>query len=566
MLGGVSLLRYFKPGSLRQGLILIVLVALLPVALVSIVQGMSTLENTRNLATSRLQATAKAVAERQRDPFIIAQHLLTSVASNPEVRNISPRCDEVLAVNRQNSSPIVNFVRSDATGLVRCSVLPYAPGTSLGGENWWQLGIKSKGTTISAPVLGVISQRRVLTLMLPVRRADGSQHGAVSASIDLRQLSKSVAGSPEGKNGIIAIVANNGQTFVGNQPALPFVANARIASGLVGSAESPDGQMWMYSVAPIYGPDLKVIYAEPQDRLMAAGVSQIRASILLPIGSILLASLAIWFGTHRLVGRWLTDLGRVAGSFARGDFSGDRVRFESAPTEISELSANLHTMAENIDKRNQELTLALEAKTELTREVHHRVKNNLQIITSLLTLQAGRVEEPSAQQVLGQTRARISALALIHRLLYQQDPDSERGEVALDNLIGELCGQLRTANRDKPGVELHCNTSAHAIAVDNAVPLALFAVEAVTNAYRHAFANGRSGNITLAFQQEGAEDVLTVDDDGHGFDADDDVGQMGLELMNAFASQLGGSLKIESKLNSGSHVTLRFPASAALRA
>ena len=160
---------------------------------------------------------------------------------------------------------------------------------------------------------------------------------------------------------------------------------------------------------------------------------------------------------------------------------------------------------------------------------------------------------------------RISALALIHRLLYQQDPDSERGEVALDNLIGELCGQLRTANRDNPGVELHCNTSAHAIAVDNAVPLALFAVEAVTNAYRHAFANGRSGNITLAFQQEGAEDVLTVDDDGHGFDADDDVGQMGHELMNAFASQLGGSLKIESKLNSGSHVTLRFRASAALR-
>ena len=88
------------------------------------------------------------------------------------------------------------------------------------------------------------------------------------------------------------------------------------------------------------------------------------------------------------------------------------------------------------------LHAAIDAKTALTSEVHHRVKNNLQIVSSLLNLQAGRITDPAAREALTQTRARIGALAQIHRLLYEKAHDSEM--VDLSHLLNDLCTQLRS--------------------------------------------------------------------------------------------------------------------------
>lgn len=544
---------------------MIVFAALLPMVLVSAFLGVSTLENTQNLASSRLIANAKAIAERERDPFIIAQHLLMTVAANRDVEDMGVGCNDGLIAGLRDYKPIVNFARTDASGAVRCSVLPFKEGATLADADWWQRGIKRPEMTISQPVVGNIFQRKVLILMLPIRTAAGVQNGALSAGIDIGYLEDTVARAPESRSSIISIVTSDGQSVASNSAFnFPFKEHGRPND--VQLIRAPDGEVWMYSVAKLYGSDLHVVYAERRSKLMAGAISQIRTSIILPLISIFLATLAIWFGTHRLVVRWLRDLGRIADSFARGDFSGDRTRFENAPAEIAELSADLHSMAEVIDNRSRDLTSALEAKTDLTREVHHRVKNNLQIITSLLTLQAGRMDDELAREVLGQTRARISALALIHRLLYQHDTEDERGRVALENLMSELCVQLRTANRNKSGVDLQCDASAHSIEIDQAVPLALFAVEAVTNAFRHAFPDGRKGTIRLAFEHIGSDAVLTITDNGQGFFPDDTIEQMGLELMSAFASQLGGTLKIESDAESGSRVTLRFPVSCAVGA
>ena len=93
------------------------------------------------------------------------------------------------------------------------------------------------------------------------------------------------------------------------------------------------------------------------------------------------------------------------------------------------------------------------------------------------------------------------------------------------------------------------------------MPLALFAVEALTNAYRHAFPDAGVGKITLKFEQKDDNGTLVITDNGTGFEADDDIGQMGLELMNAFASQLSGKVSIQSRINAGSLIMLTFPAS-----
>ncbi len=535
------------------------LAALFPVVVVSAIQGFATLENTRNLAVSRLEANARAVAERERDAFVIAQHLLMTVAGNTDVRNMTSDCDDALATGLRDYRPITNFVRSDAKGTVRCSVLPHPASINFAKYNWWQNGIRADRLTLfKSPVLGDISRRQILIMMLPLRDSEGNQDGALTAGIDVEQLRKLLLNAPEARMGSVAIVTAEGGIVAEGRKPLQFKPDMSLKPGIGKIGKSASGT-WMYSAVRLYSDELFLLYAEPTKLLMSTAVSQVRISILLPLVSIFLASLAIWFGTNRLVVRWLKDLGRVANRFSKGEYTGDREKFGHAPLEIAELSADLHAMAEVIDKRSRDLTTALDAKTELTREVHHRVKNNLQIITSLLTLQSSRVEEAGAKLVLAQTRARISALALIHRLLYEQDTENKQGHVLIDGLVDELCAQLRTANKTSTRVDLKAATQTIPVHIDLAVPLALFVVEAVTNAYRHAFPPDTAGTITVEFSRNGAEASMTITDNGRGFQTAGASGQMGTELMNAFASQVEGRFNVESEVGRGTRVSLTFP-------
>ena len=545
---------------MRQGLILVVFAALLPVVVASFFQGLSTLENTRKLAFERLSSTASAIAERQRDPFVIAQHLLLAHATNADVINVTDRCNSALRASLSNYPPVTNIARTTADGVVRCSAVPFAGPINLTNEPWWQRGVNANGMTITkAPIFAPIVRRDVLFLILPIRDADGQRDGTLTAAIDVNYLRRALQTAGEADEGTLAIVTRDGDIVAQGNRKLAFKPDVRAGPDQPNEARDTNGTTWIYTLHKLYSSDLFVIYAEPREQLMALAVWQIRASILLPLISILLASVAIWVGTNRLALIWLRDLRSVSGRFAKGDFTGDRRRFDGAPEEIAAFSADLHSMADVIDRRNTDLTQALEAKSLLTREVHHRVKNNLQIINSLLTLQSGRVREGAAKEVLAQTRARISALALIHRLLYEQDNGYERGEVSIDNLMVELCTQLRGASRSQSNVELICQASKFPVPIDYAVPLTLFVVEAVTNAFRHAFPAETRGAVNLKFQLEDGDALLEISDNGQGFLVSDEAGQMGTELMRGFATQVNGKLSITSIEGVGTCVILNFP-------
>lgn len=550
---------FFRPLTLRHGLILIVFAALLPVVVASVIQGFSALNSTRDMAMGRLSAHASAIAERQRDPFIIAQHLLLALATNADVTKMSGGCDAALRASLSNYRPVTNLARTSADGVLRCSVLPHEREINLANEGWWQRGARAKGMTITkAPIYAPLAQRNVLFLILPLRTADGQQDGTLTAAIDIDYLRNALLKVQEGKTGAVAIVTRDAVIVAQGKQRLTFAPNLDARQDEAQLAKGRDGTEWLYTFHKLYSSELFVVYAQPRAQVMGTAVSQVRASIFLPLVSILLASLAIWIGTNRLALVWLRALRNVARRFASGDFTGDRARFKNAPEEIAALSADLHSMADVIHRRNTDLTHALEAKSLLTREVHHRVKNNLQIINSLLTLQSGRVQEGAAKEVLAQTRARIRALALIHRLLYEQDNGYDRGEVPIGNLMAELCAQLRGASRTSPKVELTCQASDFPVPVDYAVPLTLFVVEAVTNAFRHAFAAGSTGAVTMRLQLNGNRAILDISDNGQGYVVSDKNGQMGTELMRGFATQVDGTLDIMSNVGSGTRVLLTF--------
>jgi len=550
---------------MRQGLILIVIVALLPVVFAGVVQGVTAFQNTRNFAMQRLGSNASAVAERERDPFVIAQHLLRALATNSDVKNMAAGCVGALRSALGVNSPVSNVARTAADGTVRCSAVPHTRTINLASDSWWQQAVKANGMTITrAPVYGNILQNNLLLLFLPVPE-DNSRIGTLSAAVDVGYLRAALRAAPEGKKGSLAIVTRDQVVVAEGRIPLPFKPAIAGAQGRPLEAKARDGTSWFYSFHKLYGTELFVVYAEPQQQLMAIAISQVRASILLPLISVIMASLAIWLGTNRLALVWLQQLRTVAGRFAKGDFTGDRKRFEKAPAEIATLSADLHSMAEVIDRRNRDLTQALEAKSILTREVHHRVKNNLQIINSLLTLQSGRVPDGEAKDVLAQTRARISALALIHRLLYEQDNGYESGTVTIDTLMRELCTQLQSASpQNSRRIKLHCQAESILLPVDYAVPLTLFMVEAVTNAFRHAFPDGRPGEINLSLTSTADGAKLAVADNGCGYVVNDSSMRMGTELMHGFTTQVNGRLSISSDISRGTQVSLSFPVSYAV--
>lgn len=208
-------------------------------------------------------------------------------------------------------------------------------------------------------------------------------------------------------------------------------------------------------------------------------------------------------------------------------------------------------------KRNTGLHDRLAARLSFTREINHRVKNNLQIVNSLLSMQAIRLTDPVAKLAVGQALARIAALSLTQRLLYDYHGHENEGQLNMAQLIPDLCEQLKIIYSDRPSIELAHETCDAVVSADQATALSLFIVEAVTNAFRHAYRDGEMGRIMLLFEQDDRNASICVSDAGQGFEQNDHAANMGMELIHAYAKQLGGTIDIVTG-GAGTSLCLRF--------
>jgi two-component sensor histidine kinase len=270
----------------------------------------------------------------------------------------------------------------------------------------------------------------------------------------------------------------------------------------------------------------------------------------------------VWFGIEHLVVRWITYLDRITSAYAAGRHSVRPERTVAAPAEIRNLGETFTRMADLISARETELHESLAQKELLVREIHHRVKNNLQLVMSLLNLHARRIKDPRAEAAFAEARSRINALATLHRRLYESE---NLQEVELRWFLEDLCAELRrgglAGSRD---VELTVTSTDEVIGPDIAVPLGLLVTEAITNAYKHAFSGVDRGLIEVIVRRDSeAQLTLLVKDSGRGYDAagsDIEPGGLGRSLIEAFARQLRGELEVKS--DEGTTVQVRFPAPA----
>ncbi|MEW6753275.1 MAG: histidine kinase dimerization/phosphoacceptor domain -containing protein [Candidatus Latescibacterota bacterium] len=226
-----------------------------------------------------------------------------------------------------------------------------------------------------------------------------------------------------------------------------------------------------------------------------------------------------------------------------------------------ELEDRVRERTQELEVRQQHLTQALREKETLLKEVHHRVKNNLQLIASLLRMQARRLDDPRQQQVLLDSQSRVQSMAMIHERLYRSE---SLAEVDFRVYAAALLGELLAAHQPSPGrVAVELAIEDGALGLDAAVPCGLIVNELVTNALKYAFPEGRRGTIRIALETQGGSNVLTVSDDGVGLPAAIQPGAaggqgLGLGLVRLLAEQLEGGMQVEGGAQ-GTRVEVRFP-------
>ncbi len=547
-----------EPASIRLRLGLALAVALLPVLLLSAVQaGLEFRHEIRAQRSALIDAALRSGASA-RARIESAQVLLQTLGPG----SVGLECAQRLAEVAARIPGYENLMRFDAFGRVACSAAstPADPGRA--GRPWFVQLSQGAPVVISlAPGAAYASQPSVLAAS-PVRDDAGHVVGALAAVLSLESLRPDAAGASLPSGSQVAVTDKQGHllsatdisvfpTDVGGR-----LARARPGASLLWSQNDRRGARRLFAAAPLVGDQMFVLLSAPTEGLVSWAWLNPVSAVALPVLAFSLSLLTVLFVAEREVVRWIAYLRRIAVLYTRGRYTVRPVRAERAPPEIHDLADTLSAMADAIAARDEELTRHLAQKDAMLREIHHRVKNNLQVISSLLNLQQRTLNDPAARAAVSDTRQRIAALALVYRALYQS-PDMRK--VDLRDFLEELIGQLVMSEAGQMvRTDLACDPLV--MDPDLLAPLALFAVEAISNARKHGLAEG--GRLGVSFVVSGEKAELVISDTGVPGRVSRVGPGVGRTLMTAFARQLRGEVKFETAAGGGLRTSLVFPTPA----
>ncbi len=539
-------------------------IALLPLLILGGFQAQSAFRAQDADRRSDLQLAAERSAANAKAQLDSTGVLL--IALRPEALEIfcEPRLSDLVA----RLENLDGLARLTASGTTACASenLGTAPPAWLSQARstpWFQR-LRSGEGTVLARAPAVDGQPPGLIVATRLERPMGRFDGAMVALIPLSSLQPDLddPSLPAGSQAALTdadgrlLTATNLEAFTltRGEPLAGWVERARSDASAIFEADDADGRHRVYAGAALAGRDVYALLSAPAPGLLSWARLNPVGALFMPLLAWFLAFTAVMWVSERVVIRWLNYLERVAAIYAKGRFSVRPVQAMNAPAEIRVLARTLDELAESIVARDAALTASLEEKDALMREIHHRVKNNLQIISSLLSMQQRALTDPASKAAVGDTRQRISALALIYRTLYQSD-DLRYADARI--FLTELVGQL-VASESGRGQLVTSSVEADSLVVDpdKLAPLALWLVEAVTNAQKHAFV-GRGGDLKVRFFVQGETSVLEVQDDGPGVSETFRAG-VGRTLMGAFAKQLRGTAEMVPAEGGGTIARMTF--------
>ncbi len=533
--------------------------ALVPLGLIAVLQAQNLITEARARSEAALMGATLHAAAPQIATIRLAQGAADALAvAIPDLVGDTAACGDVMKglVDRSEARfSFAGFIPAD--GFMVCS--SSGEPLDLRASARFQAMIADPKPALTVNPKGPVSGQSVLVASTPVRDK-GGYIGFVSVSMPHASLSVAgeTAGAAPGVPGepVVLLTLDQHGTVLTSSLGLDAAARLMPADIVLGSnlsaglhaftARAKSGQFRTYSIVPLEVGALFALGTWPSDDVALLGRYAKIGPLIFPV-LMCLASLAVaWLATEQLVARHIRALSRSITAFARGSRTVRPLNVADAPFEIQEVAVAYSTMTETILHDEAELENTIHQKEVLLREVHHRVKNNLQLIASIMNIQLRLARSPETKESMRTLRDRVMSLATIHRELYQT---SGLTDVHADELLSDILRQVVNMGTG-PGRPFDVEQAFEPLRLtpDQAVPLALFMTEALTNALKYAVA-GADGRAKLAVRLSRLADaraVLVIENSFEqgaatpaGSVVDERPSGLGSQLISGFAQQLG---------------------------
>jgi len=524
-------------------------IALLPLMIVSIVKSQAVM----NEALARSQAALVGETLRAVRQEVISIERAKSVAqalsrSAPLLLEDPARCNLMMRETLTDTQfSFAGYL--DTTGFLPCSsaAAPFSFSPSATLDALVAGGEPMVAVNEQAPASGT----SVFFASHPVFAADGTLAGFTTVSVPHRNLQQ--AGTQNSDATFLTLNADGVILTAPGSPSeaehlLPQLAGgAEITTQPVSfSAKDRDGVERLYALVPVVTGELYALSSWPADR--ATGSVYLTSPALFPLLMWLASFVVAWVAASLFVTRPVLRLRTAMRGFAETRRTPLGKSFDAAPRELRDVADTFMGMTDGILRDEAKIEDAMRQKDILLREVHHRVKNNLQLIASIMSLQIRQTRSEEVKPILQSLRDRVNSLATIHRSLYQT---TGQADIRMDEHLGEIVKQVVAMGAARQSaVNLTTDLVAIRLNPDQAVPLSLFVTEAITNALKYigsSTKNPASLHVLLtAARNDAGEDTAeltvtnTITTKSAIADAASSSG-LGSQLMEAFAQQLFGT-------------------------
>ena len=398
----------------------------------------------------------------------------------------------------------------DETGRLRFSSVPEAVGIEVSDREYFSRLREGEGLVVSPQLKERLSGEQVFVVARRLAR-NGKFHGAASIAIPTRAMDEFWARMELGPRSTVSVVRTDGW-LVARHPQLPETIDLSETPLFKTFLPSAEGGVYLSEVSPADGLTRIVGFRQVDFWPLVATTGVEKGEALALFWASVRAGMIVGVPLLGLLVLGIVWIARL--------LQADSVR-------------------------RLELEQALERNSFLLREIHHRVKNNLQAVSSLVRLQ------PLPKESKDDIGRRIAAMIAVHEQIYGAD-QFDRVEAAsyTKRLINEVAsgflGDVRIETQLEP----------FTIASDQALPLGLIINEAVSNAFKHAFGDASDARLAVRLTKEGSAGQLVIEDNGAGYSADHKKG-MGSRLIDGFVAQIGGTMKMDS--GPGTRIVISFP-------
>ena len=526
--------------------------ALLPIGFISIYQTEQVIAESQKLRTAALLSETVAAVTEER---ALIERMIGSargLAVSPDLDQLD-RCRDYLFTLMRNNPRITYLRYVDGDGRTICAAgLEAAVYTE---EDRTRRALTAESTLVEMLPARVTGDANVIVIDEPVRASNGSR-GFITLAFPVRTAASELDNDRfsgdltlftlDGTGAVITATVNGQQlaqilpvdrtrTDIAEQPGGTFIA------------QSGNGENQMFAVVPVVEEQLIAVGTWPvRSDLGGIFLTQRIIALVFPVLMWIAGIVVAYYGLQRLVIRHIKQLRSAMRQFALGQRGTEGVSLDHPPEELKELERAFNRMALILSEAEARQKSDLEDKELLLREVHHRVKNNLQLIASIMNMQSRSAKDPEVRRLVSDLQRRVNGLSMLYRTLYTR---ADVTKVDARELVLAVIAEITRGNTTKE-IEVDATLDSVSLVPDQAVPLSMFLNEALTNAIMHSgAAEGESPEIKVMLREhlDGKVDLTVTNSKAPAGDgpAPAKPDGIGIRLMDAFVRQLEARQVVE---------------------